>query len=378
MSHEVGSDHRGRLKVFLGYAAGVGKTYQMLEEGRDRAREGVDVVLGYFEPHGRRDTISRAEGLEQVPRRRVEYRGTTFEEMDVDAVLARRPALCLVDELAHSNVPGSPREKRWDDVRLLLDAGIEVYTTMNIQHLESLNDQVYQFTGVRVRETVPDWVIRQADEVVMVDLTPAALRNRLARGAVYAPDKAAQALEQFFREPTLAALRELALRQTAREVDARQAPGLEPVAGPRPDGHAIAGGPPERVLILVTDDPATAAVIRRGRRVADYLKAECFAVAVCPEGDLGRLSGEQREALERHLNFARNLRVETRVLAAGSPEDAVVDFARREGVSQILVARPRAPRLPLGLGRKDLVLRLIERARDFQVTVVARREPPRL
>jgi len=219
-------------------------------------------------------------------------------------------------------------------------------------------------------------VIRQADEVVMVDLTPAALRNRLARGAVYTPQKAAQALEQFFKEPSLAALRELALRQTAREVDARQAPGVEPAAGPLPEGCALPGGPPERVLILVTDDPATAAVIRRGRRVADYLKAECFAVAVCPEGDLGRLSTEEREVLERHLSFARNLRVETRVLASESPEDAVVDFARREGVSQILVARPRPPRLPLGLGRKDLVLRLVEQARDFQVTVVAPRRPP--
>jgi two-component system, OmpR family, sensor histidine kinase KdpD len=373
MTADAGREQSGRLKVFLGYAAGVGKTYQMLDEGRARAQAGVDVAIGYFEPHGRRDTIACAGGLELIPRRRVEYRGSMFEEMDVDAILARKPTLCLVDELAHTNVPGSPREKRWEDVQVLLRAGLDVYTTMNIQHLESLNDQVYQFTGVRVRETVPDWVIRQDAEVVMVDLTPGALRNRLARGVVYAPEKASQALERFFREPTLAALRELALRQTAREVDARQA---EPAALPlgRASGEGLATVT-EKVLILVTDDPATAALIRRGRRVADYLKADCFAVVVCPSGDLSRLPASEREAVERHLTFARNLRVETHVLAGNDPAEVVIDFARRRGVSQILVARPRAQQRRLGLGRRDLVPRLIERAKDFQVTVVARRQP---
>jgi two-component system, OmpR family, sensor histidine kinase KdpD len=373
MSRDEGGERAGQLKLFLGYAAGVGKTYQMLDEGRTRAQEGIDVAVGYFEPHGRRDTIARAEGLDLIQRRRVEYRGTAFEEMDVDAILARRPALCLVDELAHTNVPGSAREKRWEDVQLLLRAGLDVYTTMNIQHIESLNDQVYQFTGVRVRETVPDWVIRQASEVVMVDLTPGALRNRLARGVVYAPEKASQALESFFREPTLAALRELALRQTAREVDARQSEPAVPPAGRAPaEGPATAT---EKVLILVTDDPAAAAVIRRGRRVADYLKADCFAVVVCPAGDLGRLPASVREAVERHLTFARNLRVQTHVLAGNDPVDTVIEFAHSQGISQILVARPHATRLHLGAFRSDLVFRLIERAKDFQVTVVARREP---
>jgi two-component system, OmpR family, sensor histidine kinase KdpD len=375
MTGEGKRGRTGRLKVFLGYAAGVGKTYQMLEEGRDRLREGVDVVLGYFEPHGRRDTIARAAGLEQIQRRRVDYRGTTFEEMDVAAILARRPTLCLVDELAHTNVPGSPCEKRWEDVRQLLDAGLDVYTTMNIQHLESLNDQVYQFTGVRVRETVPDWVIRQADEVVMIDLTPAALRNRLARGVVYAQEKASQALEQFFREPSLAALRELALRQTAREVDARSA--ALPAAGPGQAGEpdAAAQVASEKVLMLVTEDPASVGVIRRGRRVADYLKAECLAVAVCPRGELAALPRLERDALERHLAFARDLRIETRVLAGNEPARVITAFARSQGVSQIFVARPRPTRLPFGLGGRDVVLRLIEQAKEFQVMVVARRGP---
>ena len=192
------SDRQGKLKVFLSYAAGAGKTYRMLEEAQELKKKGVDVVIGYFEPHGRKDTIAKTEGLEFVPRRRMEYRGTTFEEMDTDAILRRAPSVCAVDEFAHTNVPGSDRQKRWDDVLRLLDAGIDVLTTMNLQHLESLNDQIWQITGIRVRETVPDWVIKQADEVVMVDVTPDALINRLKRGAVYAPEKADKALENFF------------------------------------------------------------------------------------------------------------------------------------------------------------------------------------
>ena len=179
------ADHattRGRLKVFLSYAAGAGKTYRMLEEAQVLKKQGVDVVIGYFESHGRKDTIAQTEGLETIPRKRMEYRGSTFQEMDTAAILRRAPAVCVVDEFAHSNVPGSERAKRWEDVMVLLEAGIDVLTTMNLQHLESLNDQIWQITGVQVRETVPDWVIKQADEVVMVDLTPRALLNRLARG----------------------------------------------------------------------------------------------------------------------------------------------------------------------------------------------------
>ncbi|HEY7286870.1 MAG TPA: histidine kinase, partial [Vicinamibacterales bacterium] len=181
---------RGRLKVFLGYAAGVGKTYQMLSEAHDLRRRGIDVVIGYFEPHGRRDTIALSKNLETVPRRQLEYRGAAFEEMDTESVLRRHPDVAVVDEFAHTNVPGSERLKRWEDVQVLLEAGLDVLTTMNVQHLESLNDQIWHSTGVRVRETIPDWVLKQADEVVMVDLTPRALLNRLARGAVYPPERA--------------------------------------------------------------------------------------------------------------------------------------------------------------------------------------------
>src|SRR5438552_4459328 len=204
---------RGRLKVFLSYAAGAGKTFRMLEEAQELKRQGADIVVGYFEPHGRKDTIEKTEGLEIVPRRKIEYRGGSFEEMDTEAIIRRAPKVCAVDEFPHTNVPGAERAKRWEDVMVLLDAGIDVLTTMNLQHLESLNDQIWHISGIRVRETVPDWVVKQAGEVVMVDVTPEALINRLKRGVVYFPDKATQALENFFKEQTLVALRELALRQ---------------------------------------------------------------------------------------------------------------------------------------------------------------------
>src|SRR5438128_12554880 len=209
---------RGRLKVFLSYAAGAGKTYRMLEEAQELRKKAVDIVVGYFEPHGRKDTIEKTEGLEIIPRRTIEYRGVTFEEMDTEAILRRRPQICAVDEFPHTNVPGAERAKRWEDVMVLLDAGIDVMTTMNLQHVESLNDEVFQISGIRVRETVPDWVIKQADEVVMVDVTPEALLNRLRRGVVYWPDKAERDLENFVKVQTLMAMRELDIRLSAQHV----------------------------------------------------------------------------------------------------------------------------------------------------------------
>ena len=366
---------RGRLKIYLGYAAGVGKTYQMLEEAQEMKRQGRDVVIGYFEPHGRKDTIGKTDGLELIPRRRVEYRGTVFEDMDTDAILSRRPQLCVVDEFPHSNIPGSEREKRWQDVQVLLDAGIDVLTTMNIQHLESLNDQVWRITGVRVRETIPDWVMQQADQVVMVDLTPRALLNRLARGVVYAPEKALEALKNFFQESTLVALRELALRQTAHEVEIRQvdynSPGFQAVPA---DGE-VTDDPPrsqERILILVTADPSTAMLIRRGKRVADYLHADCFAVAVQRNGDGLEAASGQRDAVERHLNFARNLHIEARLLGGHDVAKTVVEFARLNGVTQLFLARPSTGRWP-AFGGRNLVQQVVRLARDMQVIIVADR-----
>lgn len=357
----------GRLKIILGYAAGVGKTYRMLEEGHRLLAEGQDVVIGYFEPHGRIDTIARSEGLELIPRRILEYRARQFEEMDVEAILARRPETALVDEFPHTNVPGSDRAKRWEDVLVLLDAGIDVITTMNIQHLESLNDQMREITGIQVRETIPDWVTKRAGEVVLADLTPGALLNRLSRGVVYAPEKAERARQNFFKESTLVALREMALRQTAHEIDLRQ-PGERGGALPA----ATLPGVHERILIHITEGASTAGLIRRGRRVAEYLKAECFAVCVLPESGMESLPAATRSAIEQHLDFARKLHIETRVLQGELAPETLVDFARTNGVTQIYLAKPPRSVVPFFL-RRHLVMQVVRLATDIQVTVVADR-----
>jgi len=365
---------RGRLKVFLGYAAGVGKTFRMLEEAHELRRQGADVVIGYFEPHGRADTIAEAAGLEAAPRRKIEYRGVMFEEMDADAVLARNATVCLVDELAHTNVPGSRNAKRWEDVLELLQAGIDVWTTVNVQHIESLNDQVRRITGVLVRETLPDWVIEQADEVVMVDATPMALLNRLRRGVVYPTEKARRAMENFFKESSLVALRELALRQTAHEVEVRHQAPLRPALEPRAPGSAPSRAETERerVLIYITAEPTSAMLIRRGRRIADFLRADCFAVHVSGLADLTHLGAQQRQAIEQYLNFARNLHIETRLLEADDPVHALLDFARRNRITQLYVARPRRRTWPDLFGR-DLISRIVRMGRDLRVAIVAER-----
>ena len=365
----------GKLKIYLGYAAGVGKTYQMLEEAEQMKHQGRDVAIGYFEPHGRKDTIAKTAGLELVPRRRVDYRGTVFEDMDTDAILLRHPQICVVDEFPHTNVPGSARTKRWQDVQVLLEASIDVLTTMNIQHLESLNDQVWQITGVRVRETIPDWVLQQADQVVMVDLTPRALLNRLARGVVYSPEKAQKAIENFFQESTLVALRELALRQTAHEIEIRQvdyeSPGFETTPGGE-ESSDVARQSSDRILIHVTADPSAAMLIRRGKRVADYLHADCFAVAVANDRESRETPSAEREAVDRHLNFARNLHIEARVLQGFDVAKTLVEFARLNGVTHLFLARPREHQWP-AFFRKSLVQQVVRQAQDMQVIIVADR-----
>jgi two-component system, OmpR family, sensor histidine kinase KdpD len=356
---------RGRLKVFLGYAAGVGKTYQMLTEARALKELGIDVVIGYFEPHGRKETIALSESMETVPRKIIDYRGTRFEE--TDAILRRRPQVAVVDEFPHTNVPGSQRLKRWEDVHVLLEAGIDVLTTMNVQHLESLNDQIWQSTGVRVRETIPDWVLKQADEVVMVDLTPRALLNRLARGVVYAPERAQAALQNFFKESTLVALRELAMRQAAYTIESRL-PGDEPSTAT----SSAEPSPRERLLIMIGPDPSSAALIRRGRRVADYLRAGCLGVYVSATPDFRDLTTEERENLDRHLNFARGLQIETRILQGRDVAETAVNFARLNGVTQIFIARGKSTALRSWFAAA-LVQRIVNLARDMQVTLVADR-----
>jgi two-component system, OmpR family, sensor histidine kinase KdpD len=362
---------RGSLKVFIGYAAGVGKTYRMLEEGHELKAKGVAVVVGYFEPHARPDTIAKAMGLEMVPRRRIEYRGTSFHEMDTEAILGRKPEVCLVDELAHTNVPGTERAKRWEDVLVLLEAGITVITTMNIQHLESLTDQVLQITGIQVRETVPDWVMKQADEIVMVDLPPLALIHRLQRGVVYSHEKATFALENFFKESNLVALREMALRQAAHEVNIRQPEGLQEASSTDstiPLLRTRTEKVDERFLVYVTDQPSTALLIRRAWRVADYLQADCFAVYVQRPVE----SRSRREAIEKHLKFARDLHIETRVLEGEDIAETLVQFARVQRITHIFMTRPHF-NLWQRLLRVDLIRKVIRMAHDMRVSIIADR-----
>lgn len=365
---------RGRFKIFLGYAAGVGKTYQMLEEGQALRLKGVDVVVGYFEPHGRKDTISKTEGLEVVPRRKIEYRGTTFEEMDTDAILRRHPEVCLVDELAHTNVPGSERVKRWQDVHVLLDAGISILTSMNIQHLESLNDQIWQMTGVRVRETIPDWVVDQADEIVVVDVTPRALRHRLERGVIYSREKADKALENFFTEQNLSALREIAMRHAAHEIEEKlSAEELPPADDAQPTpSSAEAPRRKECILICIDERPCTIVLIRRGRRVADYLRAECLAVYVSPDA-LDGLPADRRENVERHLAFARNLRIQTEVVESEDVAAGIVQFAHEHGVTQIFMGRS-VSRSWIERLQGSTLQRVVRLARDTEITIVAERQ----
>ncbi len=363
---------RGRLKIYLGYAAGVGKTYRALEDAQLLHQQGVDIVIGYFEPHGRQDTIAKTEGLESIPRRTLAYGGSQFQEMDTAAILRRQPAVALVDEFAHTNVPGCERVKRWEDVNALLEAGIDVITTMNVQHLESLNDQVWHVTGVRVRETVPDWVVDEADEVVFVDLTPGALRNRLERGVVYGTEKARRAMENFFVETNLTALREMAMRHTAHEVEeklaAAPAAAPAPVAGESSPPGTQPAGRKERILICLTGSPSSAMLIRRGKRVADYLQADCLAIHVAR-------NGEGRQDVERHMSFARNLRIDAHILQGEDIPRAIVEFAHGERVTQIFMGRSTPPPWwnPF---QETVVQQVVRHALDVQITIVAERRRP--
>lgn len=355
----------------MGYAAGVGKTYKMLEEAHALKSQGIDVVIGYFESHGRVDTIAKAEGLETIPRKDIDYRGSQFEEMDSEAILTRHPEVCVVDEFPHTNVPGSERVKRWEDVEALRDGQIDVLTTMNVQHLESLNDQVWHITGIRVRETIPDWVVRQADEIVLVDLTPRALLHRLERGVVYSSDKAQHALQNFFREPSLVALRELTLREAAHEVEHRSesdetnVSAEEHIRSQQRKHH--------RILVLVTADPKTVMAIRRARRVSDFLGADCFAIAV-QNSPGANLSENTRIHIEKHLNFARHLHIETRILEGTDAAAVLIDFARRNGVTQIFVTRPQGSLGGL-FAPQNIVQQIIAQAKDMQIVIVSDREP---
>ncbi|CAH2032312.1 sensor histidine kinase [Trichlorobacter ammonificans] len=353
----------GKLKIFLGYAAGVGKTYAMLEAARKRKADGRDLVVGYVESHGRSETDALLGGLEIVPRKQVPYAGVALPEMDLDAILARKPQIVLVDELAHSNAPGSRHEKRWQDVEEILEAGIDVYTTVNIQHFESLNDVVARITGVTVRETVPDRLLDLAFEIRLIDIPPEDLLQRLHEGKVYVADQAAKAIEKFFRPGNLMALRELSLRRTAARVDDQMRAYMETQAIPGPWATA------ERLLVCVSGSPYSEKLIRATCRLAEELKATWFTVYIeTPAG--GRQVHENRQRIWQNLRLAESLGAQVATVTATDVTDAIMEYAGRHNITKIVMGKPDRPRWR-ELLQPPIVDRVIRRSGAVDVVVVS-------
>jgi two-component system sensor histidine kinase KdpD len=361
----------GHFRIYLGAAAGVGKTYAMLNEGRRRLERGTDVVVGFVETHARPLTAALLAGFEIVPRKLVDYRGSRFEEMDLDAVLARRPKVALVDELAHTNVPGSGRHaKRWEDVLELLDTGIDVITTLNIQHVESLADAVEQMTGARVRERVPDWVVRKADQIELVDSSPEQLRRRMLHGNIYPPEKVPYALTHFFQTDNLIALRELALRFLADESEEELLEHL------RRHSEKRLWETRERILVAVTAAPGTDALLRRAARIASRAKGELNVLHVAssdakPEKANGVLASLR--------TLARDLGGQWHELAHPDPAQAITAFAQEHQITQIVIGSSHKSRWQELTGGGPIVRKVIRRAGELgiDVHVIARRELPK-
>src|SRR3954465_8201612 len=354
----------GKLRIFVGAAPGVGKTYEMLLQARARKKDGYDIVVGVVETHGRKETEALLEGLEVVPRRRVEYKGQWLEEMDLDAIIARRPQIALVDELAHTNAPGSRHPKRYLDVEELLTRGIDVYTTVNIQHIESLNDVVAQITHVRVRETVPDSVFDRADAVELIDLTPDDLIQRLKEGKVYVPRQAERALEHYFSPGNLTALRELALRRTAERVDEQLLSHMQAnaIAGPWAAG--------ERILVCLSEDPRAAGLVRYTKRLADRLHAPWTAVAIETRRSL-HLTDEQRDRLADTLRLAEALGAEALTIPGAGRRiaDDLLGYARANNVTQIVIGKSTRSRW-FEMTRGSVVHDLVSRAGNISIHVI--------
>lgn len=354
---------RARLRIYIGAAPGVGKTYEMLQEAHALRARGLDLVVGIVETYGRADTEAQLKDLEIVPRRTIEYRGVTLEEMDVDAIVRRHPQVAVVDELAHTNVPGSRNEKRYEDVLEILDAGIHVMTAVNIQHLETLNDAVARATGVRVRETVPDTFLDRADEVINVDVTVEELRNRLRAGKIYKPEKVEQALTNFFRKGNLSTLRELALRTVADAVGDKAASyrareGLEPALIP------------ERVMVCMSSNAMAPRVVRTGARIAGRLGARWYAVYVeTPREKPGRIDPKDGEALQENIRLAETLGATVVRVRAERPADGLIAFAQREGVTHVIFGQSARSRWEL-IWRGSTLDRFLEAVPDAAVQVV--------
>jgi two-component system sensor histidine kinase KdpD len=353
---------RGGLKLYIGFAAGVGKTYRMLEEARALKKRGVDVVLGYIETHNRAETAALVDGLEVVPRRSIEYRSVPVEEMDLDAILARKPEVCIVDEIPHTNVPGSKNKRRYQDVLDILAAGINVIGALNIQHLESLKDLVEKASNVPIRETVPDSFLKEAVQVVNLDLAVEDLLERLKGGKIYAPDKVAWALEHFFKDGNLSTLRELALREVAESLERQSETKARVGSG------AIAHG---RVMVCMSSFPPHGEILlRKGSRMAGKLSGDWFVVYVeTPREAPDRIDSEAQRHLLANIDLARELGAEVVRLQGKDPVHTIIDFARSHGVGHIIIGRSHQPRWKQLLGL-SVPLRLLAEAKDMDVHIV--------
>ncbi|MHC1773496.1 MAG: sensor histidine kinase KdpD [Flexilinea sp.] len=360
---EEGTTHRGKLKIFLGYAAGVGKTYAMLEAAHQRSEEGVDVVIGYVETHGRKETETLLSGLEIIQRKQLDYRGINISEMDLDALLARHPKLVLVDELAHTNAPGSRHPKRYQDVEEILAAGIDVYSTVNIQHLESLFDIVQQITGVIVREKIPDRIVDEADEIELIDLPTDELLTRLRDGKVYISDQAMRALEKFFRKGNLTALRELSMRRAADRVDNQMLHYMQDKSIPGPWPAT------ERILVCISSHPMGERLIRSGRRLADTMSADWTVLFVETPQHL-HMAQENQIRVQRFFETAEKLGAKVVKISAESVAETVIQYARNNNITKIIAGKPlRSPWFTLF--RKSVIDQIIRRSGPIDVYVVS-------
>lgn len=361
---KVNEGKRGHLKIFLGYAPGVGKTYSALNEANRRLKRHQNIIIGYLETHGRADTVNQVADLEIIPRKVIEYNGMCLEEMDTDAILKRHPEVVLVDELAHTNVPGSKYPKRYQDVEEILSNGINVITTLNIQHLESLNDVIKHITGVCVRETIPDRIVQNADEIVVVDITPEALRNRLKRGNVYKSEIIEKALKNFFRKGNLNALREIALRQTAEEVDEDLVQYMK--------DHDIndVWHTSEKVLVCITPYESSKKLIRRGARIAKRYKCEWIVAAVnCTNLIAPKYTDENIKVIESYFSLATSLGAETIMLKGKSISTELSKLAQERHVTQIVLGHSNRSRIQVIL-RGSTTNKLLRQTRNIEVHII--------
>lgn len=358
---------RGKLKVYIGSAAGTGKTYRMLTEAHDLRRRAIDIVVGFIETHQRVETEAQIGDLEIVPRMKIEYRSVTLEEMDVDALIARRPQVALVDEFAHTNVPGAKHRKRWEDVMELLDEGINVITAVNVQHLESLNDVIQRTLGVTVRETVPDWVVASADQVVNLDISAEDLRQRLEEGKIYAPEKIQSALANFFTPENLTTLRELALREVASSVDRTR----EEIVRREETGGAPGRKTVDRILVAMSSDPPyTATLLRKASRIAGRLNSDWYCVYVqTPDESADKIDATVQRKLVDNFQMAQTMGAEVVKLAGGNIAAAIVKFAAAKGVTLAIVGQSKRSWIS-HLFRRSVVDQLVNNSVGLDVLVV--------